>query len=318
MQALSATQLQFGCHYEKRQGKVRDVYVFEESVVALVATDRVSAFDVIFTEPIPYKGQVLSQLATFFLEQTRHICPNHFIASPDPNVVVGTKADVYPIEVIVRGHLCGHAWREYKAGKRVVSGVALPEGLKENDPLPQPVITPTTKSTIGHDIDITEDEIVRSGLVPADEWMMIKHYALALFEFGQAHARKCGLVLADTKYEFGNRDLSILLVDELHTPDSSRYFYADGFEDRQARGEAQEHISKEHLRKWLLGIGYQGQEDLPVPHLSPEIVTDLSQRYIGVYERMTGLEFRPRNYATAQDEMQAGIQTVLAKLGIKG
>jgi len=305
---ILSTSLHFDGWFERYQGKVRDVYNIEEAFLALVATDRVSAFDVVFEAGIPYKGQVLNQLAAFFLEDAKDICPNHFITSPDPNVSLGAKCEPYPVEVIVRGHLCGHAWREYASGKREVSGVALPDGLCENDPLPEPIITPTTKSQIGHDIDITEQELTKSGLVPADEWMEMRHYALQLFARGQAHARSKGLILADTKYEFGNKELHIVLIDEIHTPDSSRYFYADGFEDRQQAGEAQPQLSKEHLRKWLLEQGFSGQAGQTPPALSAEIVQELSRRYIEVYERLTGLAFVPRDYTGWERAMQSATQ----------
>jgi phosphoribosylaminoimidazole-succinocarboxamide synthase len=220
------------------------------------------------------------------------------------------------VEVIVRGHLCGHAWRVYRSGKRELCGVPLPDGLRENAPLPEPIVTPSTKSLVGHDEDITEYEIVKSGLVPGEEWQLIKHYALQLFAFGQEHARRCGLVLADTKYEFGNRDFDILLVDELHTPDSSRYYLADGFEERQQRNEPQEQYSKEHLRKWLIAKGFQGQEGASPPELSEDIVHELSRRYIQVYEQMTGQPFQPRQYGGIQQTLQTGIAAVARQMGI--
>lgn len=317
MQSLYQTDFNFDCHFTRQRGKVRDVYVIEESFIVLVATDRISAFDVQFQEAIPWKGQVLNELAVRAFDHTEQWVKNHLLSTPDEQVMICQKAEPYKIEVVVRGHLCGHAWREYAAGKRSISGVELPEGLRENDPLPEPILTPTTKSQFGHDLDITEEEIVKSQLVPGDEYMLIKNYALKLFEEGQQQARASGLILADTKYEFGNKDFDVILIDEIHTPDSSRYFYAEGFEERQERGEPQPQLSKEHLRKWLMAQGYSGQADATPPALTPEMVQELSQRYLEVYERMAGEPMIRRSYENIHQTMENRIREKFAKIGLK-
>ncbi|MFW5658377.1 MAG: phosphoribosylaminoimidazolesuccinocarboxamide synthase [Bacteroidota bacterium] len=283
MQALQSTALSFDRHFTRRAGKVRDIYTIDEAFVLLVATDRLSAFDHILPQAIPNKGQVLNQLAVFFLEQTEHICPNHLLAIPHPYAMIGTKCEIYPIEVIVRGYLCGSAWRKYKAGLREICGVPLPDGLKENDQLPEPIVTPTTKAQVGHDEDISERDIIASGMVPGDEWGQIRHYAMALYKHGAAYAKSRGLILADTKYEFGNRNFQILLADELHTPDSSRYFYAEGFDERQAKGEPQKQLSKEFARQWLIQNDFQGLEGQSLPDLPNEVVMEIRSRYIEVF-----------------------------------
>lgn len=296
--AIAETKFDFSpLVYRSYIGKVRDVYIVNESFVVLVATDRISAFDVVFAEPIPGKGQVLNELASYFLKETASICPNFALDFPDPNVTIGTKCEPYPIEFIVRGHLCGHAWRLYDSGIREISGVRLPDGLACNDPLPEPILTPTTKSAFGHDTDVTESEIVKSGLIPADELAQIKYYAFQLFEFGQRYARERGLLLADTKYEFGQHDFDIMLIDEIHTPDSSRYFLLDGFEERQASRAEQPQYSKEFFRQWLIRQGYQGEEEQPIPALGPEIISAIQGRYIELYERLMGKQFVIRQEA---------------------
>jgi phosphoribosylaminoimidazole-succinocarboxamide synthase len=316
MAALQQTDFQFNCDFHKRRGKVRDIYTIEEFYMAFVATDRVSAFDAVMPQPIPYKGQVLNQLAQFFLNKSRDICKNHLLSVPHPNVSLGLKCEPFPVELIVRGYLCGHAWREYQAGNRTICGVELPEGLHENDPLPEPIITPSTKSLVGPDIDITEDEIMRSGLVPGDEYMQIKAMALELFKQGQAWADQCGLILADTKYEFGNKDFSIYLIDEIHTPDSSRYFIKEGFEERQRRGEPQEQFSKEYLRQWLIEQGFMGKDGQTPPDLPQEVIDEISKRYIQVYETMTGQPFEPMDSETPQEDIYEAIREELERLDI--
>lgn len=289
--AISSTDFKFPGQTAVYHGKVRDVYTIGDDVLVSVATDRISAFDAILPKPIPFKGQVLNRLAAHFLEKTADIVPNWLQAVPDPNVSVGVKAEPVKVEVVVRAVLVGHAWREYQAGKRELCGVPMPGGLKEYDPFPDPIITPTTKADAGHDEDISEAEIVKQNLVAEDDWRRIKGYALKLFARGQEMARARGLVLADTKYEFGKADGRVVLIDEVHTPDSSRYFYADSY-DAFVGGRSVEkpkHLSKEFLREWLLGQGFSGSGE--PPEMPDDFVQEVSDRYIELYENMTGEEF---------------------------
>lgn len=272
------------------RGKVRDVYFLDKQVV-MVATDRISAFDIVLPRAIPYKGQVLSQTAFDFLIATTDIVPNWVTSMPDPNVMIGFRCDPYPIEMVIRGYLAGHAWREYKAGKRMLCGVSLPEGLKENDPLPQPIITPSTKNNEGHDEDISREEIIAQGLVPEKEYNKLEEYTYRLFERGTNIARERGLILVDTKYEFGKFNDQIHLIDEVHTPDSSRYFYLDDYEERQRKGEPQKQLSKEFVRQWLISEGFQGKNGQKIPEMTDEIVNSISERYIELYEHLTGKSF---------------------------
>ncbi|MDF9794857.1 phosphoribosylaminoimidazole-succinocarboxamide synthase [Catalinimonas alkaloidigena] len=272
------------------RGKVRDVYFLDKQIV-LIATDRISAFDVILPRAIPYKGQVLSQIAFEFLNATADIVPNWVTGMPDPNAMLGFNCKPYPIEMVIRGYLAGHAWREYRDGKRSLCGVSLPEGLKENDPLPQPIITPATKAQEGHDEDISREEIISRGLVPEEHYKRLEDYTYRLYEKGSNIARNRGLILVDTKYEFGTFDDSIHLIDEIHTPDSSRYFYAEGYEERQAKGEAQKQLSKEFVRQWLISQGFQGKEGQQMPEMTDEVVNSISERYIELYEKVTGKNF---------------------------
>ncbi len=298
------------------RGKVRDVYVVEEQAMVFVATDRISAFDHILADPIPHKGAVLNQTAAYFLERTRSICRNHALAFPDPNVTIGVKCEAYPVEVVVRGHLCGHAWRVYRTGERMLCGVKMPDGLKENDPFPEPLITPSTKSKIGHDIDVSEAEIVKAGLVSPDQWAEIRFRALQLFADGQQHARERGLILADTKYEFGSKDFDLYLIDEIHTPDSSRYFYADGFEERQAQNLPQKQLSKEFVRQWLMENGFQGLEGQQPPRMPQETIREVSDRYIEVYRTLTGREFVPRPENETLQDLENRVVEALKNLGL--
>lgn len=259
----------------------------------MVASDRISAFDVILPRLIPFKGQVLNSIAAFMLRETKDICPNWLISTPTPNSSIGYKCQPFKIEVVVRGNLCGHAWRTYSSGTRILCGALMPDGLKESDFFPTPLITPSTKADEGHDEDITEDEILRQGLATEDEWATIKQYALALFAHGNELAGKQGLVLADTKYEFGKRNGEIVLMDEIHTPDSSRYFYAEGFDERQERGEKQKQLSKEFVREWLIQNEFMGKEGQSVPDMSDEWVDTISKKYIELYEQLTGHAFQP-------------------------
>jgi phosphoribosylaminoimidazole-succinocarboxamide synthase len=277
------------------RGKVRDVYTINNNLLVMIASDRISAFDVILPRGIPYKGQVLNQLASFMLKATSDICPNWLLETPTANSSIGNKCEPFKVEVVVRGNLCGHAWRTYSNGQRVLCGALMPDGLKENDLFPTPLITPSTKASEGHDEDISENEIIEQGLVPRDEWTQIKTYALALFERGKELALKQGLILADTKYEFGKRHGQIVLMDEIHTPDSSRYFYADGFAERQEKGEKQKQLSKEFVREWLIQNEFMGKEGQTVPAMSDEWVETISKRYIELYEKVTGTLFTPKD-----------------------
>ena len=273
-------------------GKVRDVYTIDNKYLVMVASNRISAFDVILPRPIPFKGQVLNQIAAYMLEQTREICPNWLISVPAPNVSIGKKCEPFKIEMVVRGNLVGHAWRTYQHSK-ILCGVTMPDGLKENDFFPTPLITPSTKAAEGHDEDISETEIIEKGLASQEEWQILKKYSLALFEKGKELAKKQGLILADTKYEFGKLNGEIVLMDEIHTPDSSRYFYADGFEERQLTGERQKQLSKEFVREWLIANNFMGKEGQIVPEMTDEWVQVISKRYIELYEKLIGASFQP-------------------------
>ena len=273
------------------KGKVRDVYTIADKYLVMVVSDRISAFDVVLPRPIPFKGQVLNQIAAQFLDATRDIVPNWMMSVPLPNVTIGHKCDTYPVEMVVRGFLTGHAWRTYKSGKRELCGVPLPEGLKENDRFPTPIITPTTKAHEGHDEDISREEIIKSGLVSEKEYTQLEKYTLALFERGQKMANDRGLILVDTKYEFGHVGDTIYLIDEIHTPDSSRYFYLEGYEERQEKGEAQKQLSKEFVREWLMDNGFQGKDGQQIPEMTNDVVNNISERYIELYEQVTGKNF---------------------------
>jgi len=287
MNAIKSTNFNFPNQTAFYKGKVRDVYSFENLLV-MIASDRISAFDVVLPRAIPYKGQVLNQIASHFLKATVDVVPNWLVATPDPNVSVGLKCETYPVEMVVRGYLAGHAWRTYKSGLRVLCGVTLPEGLKENDRLPTPIITPTTKAHEGHDEDISRDEIIKQGLVSEEEYQQLEAYTLALFAKGTEMAAEQGLILVDTKYEFGKKDDVITLIDEIHTPDSSRYFYLEGYQDRQQNDEPQKQLSKEFVREWLIANGFQGKEGQSVPEMSDEWVNQISERYIELFEKVTG------------------------------
>ena len=280
-------------------GKVRDVYYIENELLVMIASDRISAFDVILPKPIPYKGQVLNQIAAYMLDATKDICPNWLISTPAPNVAIGHKCTPFKIEMVVRGNLVGHAWRTYQAGGRRLCGVTLPEGLKENDYFPNPIITPSTKASEGHDEDISKEEIIKQGFATAEDWAVLEKYALALFERGKEIAAKQGLILVDTKYEFGKIGNTIYLMDEIHTPDSSRYFYADGFEERQTKKEKQKQLSKEFVREWLIENNFMGKEGQIVPEMSDEWIDTISKRYIELYEKVIGAPFKPE---TKSDE----------------
>lgn len=272
-------------------GKVRDVYNINDKYLIMVVTDRISAFDVVLPKGVPYKGQVLNQIASHFLDATKDIIPNWKIATPDPMATIGLMCEPFKVEMVIRGYLAGHSAREYAEGKRELCGVKLPEGLKENDPFPEPIITPSTKEDIGHDEDISKEEIIKLGLVSREDYEMLEKYTRALFARGTQMAKERGLILVDTKYEFGKIGDKIYLIDEIHTPDSSRYFYAEGYEERQRKGEAQRQLSKEFVREWLMANGFQGKEGQKVPEMTPEIVKSISDRYIELYENIVGSKF---------------------------
>lgn len=275
------------------KGKVRDVYTISDTILVMIASDRLSAFDVILPRPIPYKGQVLNSLAAYMLRATKDICPNWLIAVPTPNASIGYKCEPFKVEVVVRGNLCGHAWRTYNSGQRVLCGVLMPDDMRENDFFPTPIITPSTKASEGHDEDISAEEIMQQGLATEAEWQQITQYALQLFKRGNEIAAKRGLILADTKYEFGKLNGAITLMDEIHTPDSSRYFYADGFDERQQKGEHQKQLSKEFVREWLIANEFMGKEGQTVPEMTDEWIQIISERYIELFEKVTGTPFHP-------------------------
>lgn len=315
MNALKETHFQFKDQTGFYRGKVRDVYFFKDKM-AMVASDRISAFDVILPRAIPYKGQVLNQVAARFLQATADIVPNWLLQVPDPNVSIGLKCEPFPVEMVVRGYLSGHAWRQYKAGFRKLCGEQLPDGLKENDPLPRPIITPTTKAKKGHDEDISKQEIISNNLINAKEYAIIERYSLELFARGTAIAKERGLILVDTKYEFGKADNQIYLIDEIHTPDSSRYFYAEGYEDRQQKGEPQKQLSKEFVREWLMANGFQGKDGQKIPHMTDEIVKGISERYIELYERMTGEPFVRHAKEDILTRIETNINSCLQSLNV--
>lgn len=307
MKGIKETNFQFNDQVGFYRGKVRDVYFFNHKI-AVVATDRISAFDVVLPEPIPFKGQVLNQIAAKFLKETQDIVPNWLLDVPDPNVSIGYKCSPFPIEMVIRGYLAGHAWREYKAGKRTLCGVSLPDGLKENDKLPTPIITPSTKADQGHDEDISREDIIAKGLVKESDYLQIEKYTFDLFERGTILAKQKGLILVDTKYEFGSLEGKIYLIDEIHTPDSSRYFYSEGYEERQQNNEPQKQLSKEFVRQWLISHGFQGQDGQKTPEMTPEVIKSISERYIELYEKVTGEKF-----IKAKDSSLEGIKQNILK-----
>lgn len=282
------------------RGKVRDVYTIGDQWLVMIASNRISAFDVILPRPIPYKGQVLNQIAAYMLNATKDICPNWLLEVPAPNVSIGRKCVPFKIEMVVRGNVTGHAWRTYSSGKRQLCGVTMPEGMKENDFFPTPIITPSTKAAEGHDEDISREEIIAQGLATAEEWAVLEKYTLQLFERGKEIAARQGLILVDTKYEFGKIGDEVFLMDEIHTPDSSRYFYADGFEERQAAGERQKQLSKEFVREWLIANNFMGKEGQVMPQMDDEWVNTISKRYIELYEKVIGEPFTPQDLDEAE------------------
>lgn len=303
--SIQATNFQIPGQIGFYRGKVRDVYYLEQGKMVVVASDRISAFDVILPKPIPYKGQVLNQIAWEFLKATNDIVPNWAEACPHPQVTVGKKCEPFAVEMVIRGYLAGHAAREYKAGKRKLCGVSLPEGLKENDPLPSPIITPSTKAKEGHDEDISASELISRGIVSQKHYEALEAYTQALFKRGSEIARQKGLILVDTKYEFGLWENEIFLIDEIHTPDSSRYFYADTYEEYQSKGIPQRQLSKEFVRQWLIENGFQGKEGQKVPEMTEQIIQHISNRYVELYEKLLGKPFEPSTLRTEKDIFQA-------------
>ncbi len=306
MQSIKETNFKFSGQTGFYKGKVRDVYYFGDTM-AMVASDRISAFDVVLPRAIPDKGRVLNQIAAINLLATKDIVPNWVISTPDPNVTIGFQCEPFAVEMVVRGYLAGHAAREYKAGKRMICGVPLPENLKENDKLPNPIITPTTKAKVGHDEDISKEEILKRGLVSKVDYEILEAYTLALYKKGNEMAASRGLILVDTKYEFGKHKGKIYLIDEVHTPDSSRYFYLDGYEARQKSGEAQKQLSKEFVRQWLIENGFQGKDGQQVPEMTDEIVKSISDRYAELYSQVTGEKLLPINYDNLTERIEASI-----------
>ena len=313
MEALKETNFFFPDQTDFYRGKVRDVYYFENKL-AVVATDRISAFDVVLPRAIPYKGQVLNQIAAFSLAATTDIVPNWILVQPDPNVTIGIKCEPFKVEMVIRGYLAGHAWREYNSGKREICGQVLPDGLRENDKLPTPIITPTTKATEGHDEDIAPENIIATGLVSEKEYLELERYTRNLFARGTALASERGLILVDTKYEFGKAGDTIYVIDEIHTPDSSRYFYADGYADRQEKGEPQRQLSKEFVRQWLIENNFQGKPGQQVPEMTDEWLHLISERYIELYEVITGKSFVKTDYTAIEKRIEASIsQNIFSK-----
>ncbi len=311
---LLSTNFFFKDQVSFNRGKVRDIYVIGDEHLVMIASDRISAFDHVLTNPIPFKGQVLNQIASKFLDDTQHIVANWKIEEIDPNVTVGYKCEPFHVEFVVRGYLAGHAWREYNSGKRELCGVSLPDGLKENDKLPSPILTPSTKAESGHDLDITKEEILAQRLIKKKDLDKLEKYALKLFEYGSNHAEEQGIILVDTKYEFGKKDDQIMLIDEIHTPDSSRYFYKDGYEEIQKKDQQQKQLSKEFVRQWLIAHNFQGLEGQILPSMPDDFVEEVSQRYIELYENITGDKFQKRNYNQVSQTIENRVNEFISTL----
>jgi phosphoribosylaminoimidazole-succinocarboxamide synthase len=310
--AISGTHFNFPNQTAFYKGKVRDVYSIGKDLLVMIASDRISAFDVVLPRAIPFKGQVLNQIAAHMLEATSDVVPNWRLASPDPNITIGYRCEPFKVEMVIRGYLTGHAWRTYNSGLRVLCGVSLPEGLKEHDRLPEPIITPTTKASEGHDEDISREQILAQGIVSESDYNQLESYTRSLFARGTEIAAKQGLILVDTKYEFGKRGDGILLMDEIHTPDSSRYFYAEGYAERQARGEQQRQLSKEFVREWLIANDFMGKDGQTVPEMTDEWIGQISARYIELYEQVTGKKFERQDYTHAETRMENAVLRFLA------
>lgn len=312
MKAVTETNFNFPSQKSFYKGKVRDVYNIDDQYLVMVVSDRISAFDVVLPKGIPYKGQVLNQIAAKFLKATADIVPNWIVDVPDPMVTIGHFCEPFKVEMVIRGYMSGHAWREYKSGKRTLCGVTLPEGLKENDKFPEPIITPTTKASVGHDEDISKEDILKSGLVSKDDYEQLEKHTHAIFKRGTEIAAQMGLILVDTKYEFGKKDGKIYLIDEIHTPDSSRYFYKEGYKERQNRGEAQKQLSKEFVRQWLIDNGFQGKEGEVIPNMTDDVVKSISNRYIELYENIIGEKFVRADVADVLKRIETNINSFLS------
>lgn len=312
--SLTRTDFKFPGQKSVYHGKVRDVYNIKNEYLVMVVSDRISAFDVVLPKGIPYKGQVLNQIAAKFLDATSDIVPNWKVATPDPNVTVGIHCEPFKVEMVIRGYLTGHAWREYRSGKRTICGVSMPDGMVESQKFPEPIITPTTKASEGHDEDISREEIISQGIVNKDDYELLEKYTREIFRRGTVIAAEMGLILVDTKYEFGKKDGKIYLIDEIHTPDSSRYFYAEGYEERLAKGEDQKQLSKEFVRQWLIANGFQGHEGQVVPEMDEAFVLSVSERYIELYEKITGDQFIKSDLTNIQERIENNIQTFLNEI----
>ena len=312
--ALTRTDFNFAGQKDVYHGKVRDVYNINDEYLVMVVSDRISAFDVVLPEGIPYKGQVLNQIAAKFLDATSDIVPNWKVATPDPNVTVGHHCEPFKVEMVIRGYLTGHAWREYRSGKRVLCGVPMPDGMVENQKFPEPIITPTTKASEGHDEDISREEIIAQGIVSKDDYEILEDYTRKVFQRGTEMASAKGLILVDTKYEIGKKNGQIYLIDEIHTPDSSRYFYAEGYEERLAKGENQKQLSKEFVRQWLIENGFQGKDGQVIPEMNPAFVQSVSERYIELFESITGDSFVKSDLENIQDRIENNINSFLKSL----
>jgi phosphoribosylaminoimidazole-succinocarboxamide synthase len=311
MEAVTKTEFSFPKQKSLYTGKVRDVYNINDELLVMIVTDRISAFDVVLPRGVPYKGQALNQIAAKFLDATADIVPNWKIAVPDPMVTVGVYCDPFPVEMIIRGYLTGSSWRSYKKGARTICGVPIPDGMKEHQRFPEPIITPTTKATVGHDEDISKEEIIRQGLVTEEDYALLEKYTAELFKRGTEIAEQKGLILVDTKYEFGKKDGKIYLIDEIHTPDSSRYFYLDGYEERQAKGEPQKQLSKEFVREWLMEHNFMGEPGQQVPEMTNEIVRSISERYIELYEKITGDKFQKADISSVLSRVEKNTRAFL-------
>jgi len=314
MEAIKNTSFSFPGQKDLYVGKVRDVYNIDDKYLVMVVSDRISAFDVVLPRGIPHKGQVLNQIANKFLDATSDIVPNWKIASPDPCVTIGRYAEPFRVEMVIRGYLTGHAWREYKAGKRLICGMPMPEGMKEHDRFPEPIITPATKAEEGHDEDISREEIIAQGLVGEEDYTQLEDYTRKLFQRGSEMAAEKGLILVDTKYEFGKQDGKVYLIDEIHTPDSSRYFYAEGYQERQDKGMGQKQLSKEFVREWLIANKFQGLEGQTVPVMPDEFVNEVTERYIELYENITGEDFQRSDYSNVLKRIEDNVNTFLKSI----
>lgn len=312
--AIKETKFNFPGQKSLYKGKVRDVYNINDELMVMVVSDRISAFDVVLPKAIPFKGQVLNQIAAKFLKATEDILPNWVIDVPDPCVTIGRKCETFKVEMVIRGYLSGHAWREYSAGNRVLCGVTMPEGMKENDKFPEPIITPSTKASVGHDEDISREDIIKKGIVSEEDYVKLEDYTREIFQRGTEIAAKMGLILVDTKYEFGKIGNQIYLIDEIHTPDSSRYFYKEGYEERQAKGEKQKQLSKEFVREWLIANNFQGKDGQTVPEMTDEFVEEISNRYIELYENITGDKFVKSDVSDVLKRVEENVIKAISQL----